>query len=122
MWVVIVVVVVGCLSLSFRTEFTVDSVAKSDVKHADTVEEAAQKYMTRVAIPTKGDNKVEATLSPQSIPDEVWKTYLDGSAGKEFQANRQRVREKTHPQQSSTDAGSGSWPGSGPSESESTSK
>ena len=82
-----------------RTEFTVDTVghAVNEDVHHDSVAEASHKYMSRVAAEARfaaADAKEAARtgISNTPIPDEVWTTYLDGTAGRELRG--QRIKEK----------------------------
>ena len=101
-----------CVLLPRRTEFTVDHVAKdasAEAQYEDSLIEASAKYMsptnpTRVggggyaaadaeeAARESGGKPIES----DSIPDEVWQSYLDGTAGK--QLREKRVREKQQQQ------------------------
>ena len=57
-----------------------------DELHADSVSEAQEKYMT------KKNSSVESEHTAEKIPDEVWQTYLDGSAARSLKEKRVRER------------------------------
>ena len=88
-----------------RTEFTVDTIGKGTaVEQAFEagIADASHKYMSRVSAAPRfaaADAEEAArsgTADAGKIPDEVWKSYLDGTAGQRLREQRVREKERAH--------------------------
>eukprot|EP00750_Incisomonas_marina_P018180 INCI2743.2.p1 GENE.INCI2743.2~~INCI2743.2.p1 ORF type:complete len:438 (-),score=73.77 INCI2743.2:57-1214(-) len=105
-------------AIGFMTEFTVDHVAKdasAESQYEDSLNEASAKYMSptnpaRVGGYTAADAEEAAresggkAVESDCIPDEVWQSYLDGTAGKQLREKRVRETQQAKSSAASTPA------------------